>query len=249
LVDDGQPPAFDRERRTAGPIRAVLFDAGATLIHPDPPVEEVYAREFSDGRLRFAPEELSRALARVWEQVHAENAKDRYGGVRGEPDFWREFLNRVRSLLDGGEVSARTFARLATHFADPASWAVYGDVRPALEALTERGFRLAVVSNWDSRLPGLLEGLGLASSFQSVSVSAIEETGKPEPEIFRRTCARLRVSPGEALHVGDSVREDFDGARGAGLAALLLDREDQFPDRPLRVRSLREVLPRIEVLG
>ena len=249
MVDDGEPPAFERERRTTGPIRAVLFDAGATLIHPNPPVEDVYAREFSDGRVRFSPEELSRALARAWEQVHAENEKDRYGGVRGEPDFWREFLNRVRSLLDGGEVSAKTFSRLAAHFADPASWTVYEDVRPALEALTEKGFRLAVVSNWDSRLPDLLEGLGLASSFQSVSVSAIEETGKPEPEIFRRTCARLSVWPGEALHVGDSVREDFDGARGAGLSALLLDREDRFPDRPLRVRSLREILPRIEVLG
>lgn len=209
----------------------------------------MYAREFSDSRLRFSPEELSRALTRAWERVHAENAKDRYGGVRGEPDFWHGFLSSVRSLLDGGEVSARAFARLATHFADPASWAVYEDVRPALDALTRRGFRLAVVSNWDSRLPDLLEGLGLASSFQALSVSAIEETGKPEPEIFRRTCARLAVSPGQALHVGDSVREDFDGAQGAGLAALLLDREDRFPDRPLRIRSLQEVLPRIEVLG
>ena len=230
-------------------IRAVFFDAGATLIHPDPPVEEVYAREFSEGRVLFSPAELSSTLTRAWEQVHAEKAKDRYGGVRGEPDFWRAFLNRVRGLLDGGAVSAETFGRLASHFANPASWAIYEDVRPALNALTRRGLLLAVVSNWDSQLPGLLEGLGLASSFRAVSVSAIEETGKPEPEIFRRTCSRLGVSAGEALHVGDSLIEDYEGARSAGLSALLLDRDGRHDRRPDCIRSLTEIPQRLPPLA
>ena len=34
-------------------IRAVLFDAGATLVHPDPPVEAIYAREFATDGVRF----------------------------------------------------------------------------------------------------------------------------------------------------------------------------------------------------
>jgi len=86
-------------------IRAVFFDAGATLIQPDPPVEVVYAREFSNGEVRFSDEDLTRALTRAWEQVHAEQTSDRYGGVRGEPDFWKTFLNRVRGHLDGGTVA------------------------------------------------------------------------------------------------------------------------------------------------
>ncbi len=226
-------------------IRAVFFDAGATLIHPDPPVEEVYAREFSDGRARFSSEQLSRALTRAWEQVHAEKTRDRYGGVRGEPDFWRAFLNRVRGYLDGGAVSAEVFSRLASHFSQASSWVIYEDVRPALEALSRRGLLLAVVSNWDSQLPGLLEGLGLASNFRVVSVSAIEKIGKPEPEIFLRTCAKLGVSAAEALHVGDSLIEDYEGARAAGLSALLLDRENRFPGRVPFIRSLEELPSRI----
>jgi FMN phosphatase YigB (HAD superfamily) len=43
-------------------IRAVLCDAGATLVHPDPPVEAVYAREFAADGARFSEEELGRAL-------------------------------------------------------------------------------------------------------------------------------------------------------------------------------------------
>ena len=225
-------------------IRAVFFDAGATLVHPNPPVDEVYAREFSrDGR-RFSAEELSGALTRAWAEVQAEKAADRYGGVRGEPEFWRMFLNRVRSRLDGGVVSAEAFERLSSHFRDPGSWSIYEDVADVLANLEARGFLLAVVSNWDSHLPALLEGLGLARRFRAVSVSAIEETGKPEPEIFLRTCARLFIGPSEALHIGDSLADDYEGARAAGLQALLLDREGRHPHVEDRIRSLSELLLR-----
>jgi putative hydrolase of the HAD superfamily len=223
------------------PVRAFFFDAGATLLRPNPPVEEIYAREFSRDGSRFSAQELSTALARAWGEVLAEKLADRYGGVRGEPAFWKTLLNRVRAHLDGGVVSAEAFERLALHFRDPGSWSIYADVPDVLASLEERGFLLAVVSNWDSHLPALLEGLGLARKFRAVSVSAIEETGKPEPEIFLRTCARLAVAPAETLHVGDSLAEDYEGARAAGLQALLLDREDRYPHVANRIRSLGEL--------
>ena len=222
-------------------IRAVFFDAGATLLHPSPPVEEVYAREFSTGGARFSDEEISRALTRAWEEVHAQGPGDRYDGVRGEPEFWRTFLGRVRGHLDGGTVPPEAFARLSAHFRDPISWRIYDDVLGALDALEARGLLLAVVSNWDSHLPALLDGLELTRRFRAISVSAIEGTGKPEPEIFLRTCARLSVSPAETVHVGDSPREDYDGARAAGLAALLLDREGRHAGVARRIASLAEL--------
>lgn len=147
----------------------------------------------------------------------------------------------MRRRLDGGPLSEVAFGRLAEHFREPGAWRVYPDVLPTLEALAARGLPLAVVSNWDSHLPRLLERTGLAGFFRTVSVSAIESTGKPDPEIFRRTCARLSVRAAEVLHVGDSLREDFEGARGAGLTALLLDRLDLHPDVPDRIRSLAEI--------
>lgn len=227
-------------------IRAVFFDAGATLLHPDPPVEEIYAREFALDGARFSPEDFSAALTRAWEQVHSESRADRYGGVRGETEFWNRFLNRVRGSLDGGMVSAQAFARLASHFRDPSSWAIYEDVGPALDWLAARGLALAVVSNWDSHLPTLLKSLGLAGRFRTISVSAIEQTGKPDREIFRRTCERLDVAAAEALHVGDSFDEDYQGARAAGLQALLLDRQGRHGDIADRIETLRELPARLE---
>lgn len=226
-------------------IRAVLFDAGATLVHPDPPVEAVYAREFAADGARFTEEELTRALTRAWEEVHAQPAGDRYGGARGEAAFWQAFLNRVRALLDGGELSTPAFERMAGHFRSPAAWAVYDDVVPVLDDLSGNGTKLAVVSNWDSYLPKLLDALDLTRFFPVVVVSALEGTSKPDPEIFRRACRRLDVKPREALHVGDSVSEDLAGARSAGLSALLLDRADAHPEVADRIRSLAEIPPRV----
>ncbi len=230
-------------------IRSVFFDAGATLLYPDPPVEEVYGRVFAEDGARFTPGQLRDALTATWIEIQREKPGDRYGGVRGEPEFWRDFLGRVRSLLDGRPLSEEAFARLARHFREPGVWAVYPDVRPALEALAARGIPLAVVSNWDSHLPRLLELRDLSRFFRTVSVSAIEETGKPDPEIFLRTCARMEVVPGETLHVGDSRRDDFEGARAAGLQAVLLDRRDEHRDVPERIASLAELPAKIRGFG
>jgi len=104
---------------------------------------------------------------------------------------------------------------------------------------------MGIVSNWDSHLPVLLERLGLASRFDAVLVSAIEETGKPEPQIFQRACRRLSVEPGEALHVGDSPREDYEAARAAGLQALLLDRSGRHVGAADRIETLAEVAARL----
>lgn len=227
------------------PIRAVLFDAGATLLYPDPPVEEVYARELEADGARFSRVELAGALAGAWARVREQGDGDRYGGVRGEPEFWQAFLDRVRGALDGGVVSAGAFASLTSHFRDARSWAVYADVPPALDRLERAGLRLAVVSNWDSHLPALLSQLRLAPRFRAILVSAIEQTGKPGPQIFHRACARLEVQPGEALHVGDSRREDYEGAREAGLEALLLDRTGRHEDVADRIGSLSEVAVRL----
>ncbi|HEY6928144.1 MAG TPA: HAD-IA family hydrolase [Thermoanaerobaculia bacterium] len=226
-------------------IRAVFFDAGATLVFPNPPVQHVYAREFSADGCAFSDEALARALESAWKAIRSQGKTDRYGGVRGETEFWKSVLNRVRAALDGGTVSDDAFARLASHFRSARSWAIFDDVGPTLERLRQRGLLTGVVSNWDSHLPRLLEDLGLSRHFDAVVVSAIEEIGKPDPEIFRRACARVGVAPAEALHVGDSLIEDFEGARAAGLQALLLDRKDEHVGVADRIRGLTELTAKV----
>jgi putative hydrolase of the HAD superfamily len=208
-----------------------------------PPVEEVYVREFERDGVTATPEQYAAALARTWQDVRGRKLPERYGGVTGERGFWKSFVDRARYHLDGGSISPDCFERLVAHFRRPESWSVFEDVVPALEELRSRGFRLGVISNWDSSLAPLLDSLGLSHRFDALLISAVEGTGKPGVEIFDRACIRLGVDARDAVHVGDSLEEDYEAARRAGLGALLLDRAGRHPEVGDRLASLED-LPR-----
>ncbi len=101
------------------------------------------------------------------------------------------------------------------------------------------------MSNWDSSLPDLLAALGLAPYFDGLLVSAVFGASKPAPAIFEEAVRLAGVPAAAVLHVGDSMHDDYDGARAAGLAALLVDRHRRAPAGVDAVASLEEILPRI----
>ena len=89
---------------------------------------------------------------------------------------------------------------------------------------------LAVVSNSDGRVEGLLDDLGLCQvgPGRGVAMGAIVDSGKvgvgkPDPAIFAIALARLGRGPDHCVHVGDTVFADVDGARRAGIRPLHLD--------------------------
>ena len=207
--------------------RALSFDFTRTLVHtPDPGGE--YARVLARHGVELPAEELARLVPVVWRELAcaARPDRDRFtahpGGARG---FWRRFVERVVELAGGPRPSPFAAAELYERFATAAPWVVYDDVRPALAGLAAAGYRLAVVSNWDERLPRLLAELGLASFFETIVVSAVVGVEKPHPGIFATLVERLALPPAAVVHVGDHALEDVEGARAAGLAALHLARD------------------------
>jgi len=152
-------------------------------------------------------------------------ARDRFaahpGGARG---FWRDVVDRVTDLAGVERVSPFAVAELFEHFARAEAWRVYPEVPAALDRLAARGLALAVVSNWDERLPRLLAALGFAERFAAIVVSAEVGVEKPHRRIFEIAAERLGVAPDRIVHVGDRRLEDVEGAEAAGLRALWLDR-------------------------
>lgn len=211
-------------------FRAVLLDAGGTLIGPRESYGAVYARAIAElGFHRPAPL-LEGALRATWEEMSrlVPAGADRYGWFPGgERGYWLRFarlaLERAGVARDEALVG-RVLEALRAAFLSPSSWQVYPEVPAVLDELRRLGARLAVVSNWDSRLPGLLDGLGLADRFDAILVSHLEGVEKPHPDLFRRGLERLRARSSEALHVGDTPELDLAGARAAGLEAVLVDR-------------------------
>jgi putative hydrolase of the HAD superfamily len=209
----------------------VLLDAGGTLLGPSVPYGLVYARELREVGVELDPApldaaigETSRAMARLLPA-----GADRFGQFpEGESGFWLRFiaevLRRAAPAAAEPDLARRALERLSTAFGRADAWRVYDDVPAALRELRRSGARLGVVSNWDSRLPRLLEALGLARYFDTLAVSHLEGVEKPDPALFRRAMTRLGATPERTLHVGDSLVLDVAGAGAAGIAALLLDR-------------------------
>jgi HAD superfamily hydrolase (TIGR01549 family) len=125
----------------------------------------------------------------------------------------------------------------------PACLAVYREVPAVLEKLKRAGLPLVIVSNWQCGLAHFCAELGLAPFFDHIIASAEVGSAKPDAGIFGEACQRLGLPPSRVLHVGDSPVDDVEGARGAGLAAVLLQREDESPDLGVPVLGSLEGVP------
>ena len=206
----------------------VLLDIGETLIEPRRSYGAVYAEALARHGVDVSATTLDRAIAGVARQLAVEipAGVDRFGHYEdGEAGFWRRFCERVlQSTGRNDAIADGVLATLDSVFSQPETWCVYPEVKSTLERLRGDGVRLAVVSNWDSRLPALLERLDLASYFETMLVSHVEGVEKPDPVLFERALERLGARPAEALHVGNAPEFDLAGARAAGIAGLLVDR-------------------------
>ncbi|HEX5720103.1 MAG TPA: HAD-IA family hydrolase [Thermoanaerobaculia bacterium] len=208
-------------------IRAVTFDVTHTLIHC-PRLGEIYAEVLGRHGVRVAPDEAGRLVRLVWQELAcvADPARDRFTShPEGPAGWWKRFLERLCEHLDAPPPSRFAAAELFARFARADSWEVYPDVRDTLTTLRAQGLKLGVVSNWDHRLPELLESLGLARLFDALVYSSEVGVEKPDPRIFESALRRLGIEgAGAALHVGDGRLEDVEGAQAVGMRALHLAR-------------------------
>jgi putative hydrolase of the HAD superfamily len=214
-------------------IQAVSFDVGGTLIEPWPSVGEVYAQVAAQSGLpRFDAVRLNDQFKTAW------RAKTNFDYSR---DAWASLVARTfGGPADQFGVNSPFFERLYRRFMEADVWRVHDDAVPALQALCKAGLKLAVISNWDDRLRPLLRNLKLDGFFQAIEVSGECGYHKPAPEIFLRAGRSLNVPVADVLHVGDNLLEDVQGARRAGLHAVLLRR--QLPRAADEIGSLLQLL-------
>ena len=104
---------------------------------------------------------------------------------------------------------------------------LYDDAVPTLQRFRDEGFKLAIVSNWDTPLEPLTERLGIADYFDAIIAShdVRVRSEKPDPHIFNSALAAVGVSAEEVVHVGDTYAADIVGAKGVGIRPILLDRD------------------------
>jgi HAD superfamily hydrolase (TIGR01509 family) len=220
-------------------VRAVLFDAGGTLVHPD--WERLARLASREAGREFAAAELGRKFK---EMMCAVDAGLQRGDPPPEDSKKRNWVfRRVYRALDLDEDACEKLSvQLDATHAERHLWSAPDHEAPAvLNAIKDAGLRIAVISNTeDGRLEELLDLVELKSHFDFFIDSYIVGARKPDAAIFQLALSRLEIAPHEATYIGDSYGHDALAALAVGMRAVLLDPLDLYPE---------SVCPRIRTLG
>jgi len=161
-----------------------------------------------------------------------------------ERRWWKRAVARTFEKAGCGPVPPRVGDAAFDAFASGESWRVYADVVPAMESLAARGVKMGIVSNFDSRLRGVIRDLGIEGYCSALVISSEFGRAKPSALIYLEAVKRLGVTPREALFVGDREEEDYLAPRLTGLGALWLVRNGSRRE-PHVIRSLRSLPARL----
>jgi 2-haloalkanoic acid dehalogenase type II len=219
-------------------IRAILFDlddtlwdCGSAILRAEQAMQQ-FLREHYPRVTELHTVESMRALRA---QIALEHPAMRH-------DFtWLRLEALRRHAREAGYAESMAQAAFDVFFRARNEVVLYRDVRPALDRLARR-YRLFAITNGNASL----RAIGLDHYFEA-SLSAREAgTLKPDPRIFDMLLQRARLSPAEAVHVGDDPEADVEGARGAGVLPIWLNRagvrwERESPQPHVTIRSLDEL--------
>ena len=207
-------------------LRAILFDAGNTLLYLDYP--------------RLAPAVSSATGVALTAELLAEKGDEAAALLERTDGTDKERASRYLETLfrlagvpaEQNELLRETLLQL--HRERHLWGGTHPETRRALGQLRAAGYRLGVVSNSDGRAEEALVALGLRDHFELVVDSQLVGVEKPDPRIFAVALEQMGLAPSEALYVGDIYEVDVVGARRAGLEVILVDPRGRHRERDVR---------------
>ena len=229
-------------------FRAVLFDAGETLVHPSPSFAELFTQVLAAHGHDRAPTDVAAASAVVFHRF-SEAARDGELWTTSPERSARFWTGVYGGMLEALALPSRDGLRdeLYRTFTQRTNYALFEDVIPALDALAPSGAILGIVSNFESWLEDLLGELGVRDRFPVRAISGIEGVEKPDATIFLRALERAGVPAAQAAYVGDNPEFDVVPAAALGMTPVLIDRRGRFPTHDgLRIADLRELAAALE---
>ena len=233
-------------------IKLIIFDASGTLVKHDWDPAGIACSVARELGINVEPDAGRAAYETVYTQFGTRRVEvERTGDYAKIAELWNRMFSAW--LKEAGQDTSRA-EEMAAWFKQRAFseesgvWGLFSDVEGALRELADEGYRLGVVSNWDHTLHVVLQNLGIRDSFDFVIASLEFGAEKPDPAIFHEALRLGGVKASEAVHVGDSFEDDYQGAERAGLKALFLDRNGRTDLREGRIESLCRVSEAIRCL-
>lgn len=205
---------------------AVLFDLDDTLLDHRGAARDALGDWAAHAGVAIAADELTA----TW-QLLERRYYDMY--QRGELTKSEQRRARVREILRPVELLDDEADGLFVAYWElyRAAWRVFPDAADAVRRALAAGVRVGLLTNGDAGdQRRKVEATALAGFELPLFASSELPAAKPDPQAFEFACAALGTAPDRCLMVGDSLANDIEGALGAGLSAVLLDRYG--PSRP-----------------
>ena len=223
-------------------IQAIFFDLYGTLAGFQPDRFQIQSQACAQFGIEVTPRGILLGYAMADAFMSEQNAVQpvRTLSPAERDEFFAEYERRVLQGC-GVKVTVEKAAEIWKAVRGiPYHMARYDDVLPAMDLVKQQGLTLGVISNMNAPGNQLAEDMGLTPYLDLVVTSGEVGMEKPHPPIFQEALRRAGVEAEDAIHVGDQLSSDVDGARNVGIQPILLDRDLNHID-------FREC-PRIETL-
>lgn len=234
-------------------IKLITFDAAGTLIESRWEPAELILRAAEEHGILLDKETAKRNFEKIHSLKRAEHEEVE---LRKDPAeiraFWQgEIAEWLASIGENPSLSRDLYEWLTKSIfsTDGMVFRLYSDVVPTLQQLRKSNLKLGVLSNWDSSLHKVIDNLELREYFDFIIPSLEIGIEKPNKGIFREALHRAKVSPNEALHIGDSFEDDYLGAKSAGWNARLIVRNNEQPHLVVEDKPLQSLLEVTQVVG
>ncbi|MCX6005085.1 MAG: HAD family hydrolase [Chloroflexi bacterium] len=207
-------------------IKAVCFDFFNTLAYFYPLREATYAGIAAELGIQVTAEAIAESLPQADAFWRAENLRSPIK-EREQQDKFAVYSEYGLRILQGAGVQAtpeQGLQMLAKAFAIGFVFKAYEDSLPILKEVKRRSLKIGLISNIGQEINDYCVDLGF-EPFLDFKVTSWEVGyDKPRPEIFRMALTRADVQADETIFVGDQYEQDVLGARGVGMLAILIDR-------------------------
>lgn len=235
-----------------GQIKTIFFDAADTLFYIREGLGSTYAAVArKHGASHALPDEIKKAFVNAFGSAPPlafGNATDKERkGL--EKEYWRAIVESVYNEVGMFEGFETHFDELFEVFRSKA-WELFPESEETLSALKAAGFKLGIISNFDSRVYDVMKELKIDGYFDYFVISSEAGFAKPQTQIFSIALDRADVTPSECMHVGDNLNNDFHSPRTLGIKALLLDREGENESigRRHTIKNLSEIHSHLEII-
>ncbi len=226
----------------------VFFDVDDTLVEWTVRWERVFAQAACEAGAEVSEQQAWDAINTAFSTFYDDYLR-KHSAAGDEQEFWLDYNGRILETLGVTREPGRAAARVTELLKKPDAIRLFPEVQEVLQALSEKGARLGIVTGRPRAGPDL-EALGVRHHFDLVLDGlSVGETKRVGCAMFNIAAEAVSAAGRTGWHVGDSYEHDVKAAQAAGIRGVLVDRDGRHEEAECpRIEDLR-ALPEMIAKG